>query len=84
MYSQDGFSIYTLQMVQRIGIFFQEIKFAFKVPVCCFLLCSLSPQVQWSYVIALHTPLALVSQKPLKIFFLILHRCFLGYYAHKI
>ena len=26
---------------------------------------------------------ALVSQKPLKIFFLILHRCFLGYYAQK-
>ena len=69
MYSQDGFSIYTLQMVQRISIFFQEIKFAFKVLVCCFLLFSLSPQVQWSYVIALHTPLALVSQKPLKIFF---------------
>ena len=31
MYSQDGFSIYTLQMVQRIGIFFHEIKFAFNV-----------------------------------------------------
>ena len=43
MYSQDGFSIYTLQMVQRIGIFFQEIKFAFKVIVYCFLLFSLSP-----------------------------------------
>ena len=112
MYSQDGFSIYTLQMVQQIGIFFQEIKFAFKVLVCCFLLnsfyfivqrfehfwilrfinnkilllllFSLSPQIQWSYVIALHTPLALVYPKPLKIFFLILHRCFLGYYAHKI
>ena len=37
MYSQNGFSIYTLQMVQRIGIFFQEIKFAFKVGSCVLL-----------------------------------------------
>ena len=39
-------------MVQRIGIFFQEIKFAFKVLVCCFLLFSLSPHIQWSFVIS--------------------------------
>jgi hypothetical protein len=75
---------YTLQMVQRICIFFQEVKFAFKVLVCCFLLFSLSPKVQWSYVITLHASLALVFQKPLNIFFLILHRYFLGYYAYQI